>query len=370
MFRILNLQRTPKKPAGRKAVSASKRAAEEVLARHHWPWGAELQDRAGTAGGAKLEPSEALEWAGPEAGPAPGLGLGLGSRPRPGLGLSPALLTPSTATTLSVVRIALSYGAGFGFVFMLHSAVMIHRPDIVDGPNRVRDTPISEMRAEYDFVIVGGGSAGCVLANRLSEEGNWSVLLLEAGGDETVLSDLPLLFPSLQLTPLDWQFKTEPSDSYCLAMNGQRCNWPRGRALGGSSTINAMLYVRGNRRDYDQWAELGNPGWSYEEVLPYFKKSEDMTIAEFYDPRFHARGGPLTVEEYGYHSQLTETFMEAVRELGYPIGDFNGARQSVFMRSHGTLRNGLRCSTAKAFLRPAARRPNLQVPTRATAPVD
>ncbi|QQP36575.1 Uncharacterized protein FKW44_021722 [Caligus rogercresseyi] len=128
----------------------------------------------------------------------------------------------------------------------------------------------------YDFVIVGGGSAGSVLANRLSEIGNWRILLLEAGGDETEISDVPALAAFLQLGRMDWQYKTQPQPGRACEghVNGQ-CNWPRGRVIGGSSVLNYMVYVRGNRRDYDQWARDGNPGWEYDNVLHYFKKSED-----------------------------------------------------------------------------------------------
>nr|CAD7392754.1 unnamed protein product [Timema cristinae] len=218
-----------------------------------------------------------------------------------------------------------------------------------------------KMDVSYDFIIIGGGTAGAVMANRLSERSDWTVLLLEAGGDETLLSDIPLLMPTLQLSPLDWQFKTEPSGNYCLGMQEGRCNWPRGKVLGGSSVLNAMLYVRGNPRDYDRWEEEGNPGWGYRHVLEYFKKSEDVKIDYLSDSPFHQKGGYLTVEEFRYRTPITKAFLAAGREMGYKINDLNGAKQTGFMSSQGTLRKGLRCSTSKAFLRSSSGRKNLHI---------
>jgi choline dehydrogenase-like flavoprotein len=122
-----------------------------------------------------------------------------------------------------------------------------------------------------------------------------------------------------------------------------------------------MLYIRGNAKDYDRWAALGNDGWSYREVLPYFKKSEDMRIDEYVDSPYHGTGGPLTIEEFAYQSPILRTFLAAGTEMGYEIRDLNGEKQTGFMASHGTLKHGLRCSTAKAFLRPASRRENLHI---------
>ncbi|XP_015112865.1 glucose dehydrogenase [FAD, quinone] [Diachasma alloeum] len=265
----------------------------------------------------------------------------------------------------SSARVALSYQQELGFFLLLRFFILLLRRDIVDRENRIRVVPRRELQSRYDFVIIGGGSAGCVLANRLSENANWTVLLLEAGGDETILTDVPLFFPTLQHTALDWQFKTESSQNYCRGMNQGQCNWPRGKVLGGSSVLNAMLYVRGNRRDYDEWRDAGNYGWDYESVLPYFKKSENISVEGLEESEYHGRDGPLTVERFRYHSPVSQYFLQAGREMGYDTLDINGPQQSGFSQSYGTLREGLRCSTAKAFLRPVSRRKNLHILTHA-----
>ncbi|XP_048505705.1 glucose dehydrogenase [FAD, quinone]-like isoform X2 [Athalia rosae] len=221
----------------------------------------------------------------------------------------------------------------------------------------------------YDFIVIGGGSAGAVVASRLSEVSNWNILLLEAGGDENEISDIPALAGYTQLSEFDWKYQTSPpgSSPYCLAMTGDRCNWPRGKVLGGSSVLNAMLYVRGNRLDYDGWASLGNVGWSYDEVLPYFIKSEDNRNPYLARTPYHGTGGYLTVQESPWRTPLSVAFVKAGMELGYENRDINGANQTGFMLSQGTLRRGSRCSTAKAFLRPVRNRRNLHIAMNAHA---
>lgn len=215
----------------------------------------------------------------------------------------------------------------------------------------------------YDFVIVGGGSAGAVVASRLSEIGNWTVLLLEAGQDENEISDIPALAGYTQLSDIDWKYQTTPSHnrSFCLAMNGDRCNWPRGKVLGGSSVLNAMVYVRGNRNDYDLWEALGNDGWSYDQVLPYFMKSEDNRNPYLVNTPYHSAGGYLTVQEAPWRTPLSVAFIKAGIELGYENRDINGEKQTGFMLTQATMRRGSRCSTAKAFLRPVRQRENLHI---------
>lgn len=222
---------------------------------------------------------------------------------------------------------------------------------------------IQQIRRQYDFIVIGGGSAGNVVANRLSEVKKWSVLLLEAGGDENEISDVPAMVGFMQMSDLDWKYQTVPSTTgqYCQAMKGDRCNWPRGKVLGGCSVLNAMVYVRGSKNDYNNWAALGNPGWDYNSMLKYFLKSEDVRNPYLAKTPYHETGGYLTVQESPWRTPLSIAFLQAGRELGYENRDINGEKQSGFMITQSTLRRGSRCSTAKAFIRPVRSRPNLDV---------
>ncbi|KAK6636425.1 hypothetical protein RUM43_010086 [Polyplax serrata] len=252
-----------------------------------------------------------------------------------------------------------------GLVPIFAIGMFYYRYLMADPESKVQD--VKDVLPEYDFIVVGGGSAGAVVANRLSENPNWMILLLEAGVDENELSDVPSLAGYMQLSELDWKYKTAPPPdrAYCQAMNGDRCNWPRGKVLGGSSVLNAMIYVRGNRLDYDYWEAQGNTGWSYEEVLPYFLKSEDNRNPYLLKTPYHRAGGYLTVQESPWRSPLSVAFIKAGKELGYDNLDINGANQTGFMLTQGTVRRGSRCSTAKAFIRPIKDRKNLHVALRA-----
>lgn len=213
----------------------------------------------------------------------------------------------------------------------------------------------------HDYIVIGAGSAGCVLANRLSADPDRSVLLLEAGGkDRNPLFRLPMLMGKLfQSGIYNWHYHTEP-EPY---LNGRSVYWPRGKVLGGSSTINGMLYVRGNRRDYDRWAQLGLPGWSYEEVLPAFRRSEGHIQRK---DDFHNSEGELTVCRARGSNPLHEVFIEAGTQAGHPKNDdFNGEEQEGFGRFDFTIRDGKRWSTSRAFLKPVQQRENLHVETGA-----
>ncbi|XP_014247177.1 glucose dehydrogenase [FAD, quinone] [Cimex lectularius] len=271
----------------------------------------------------------------------------------------------------SIFPLTLGYSGGWMGLTLLPlflTAMTFFRYSNVDPESRPIDT--KQVRNEYDFIVIGGGSAGAVVANRLSEVKSWSVLLVEAGGDETEISDIPSLAGYLQLTDLDWKYKTEPAPDhspYCLAMNGDRCFWPRGKVLGGSSVLNAMIYVRGNRRDYDSWAAQGNPGWSYADVLPFFKKSEDNRNPYLVNSSYHSAGGYLTVQESPFRTPLALAFVKGGEELGYDVRDINGESQTGFMIAQGTIRRGSRCSTSKAFLRPVRLRKNLHITMKSQA---
>lgn len=210
----------------------------------------------------------------------------------------------------------------------------------------------------YDYIIVGAGSAGCVLANRLSEDPSIKVLLLEAGGPDTRKEiHIPVAFSKLFKTPCDWAYYTEPEPQ----LGRRNLYWPRGKVLGGSSSINAMIYIRGHQYDYDHWRDLGNPGWGYRDVLPYFKKSEDQ---ENGPSEYHGTGGPLHVSNLRSANPLSEAFVEAGEQSGFRRNpDFNGAEQEGFGVYQVTQWQGKRCSAAAAFLRPAMKRPNLTVRT-------
>ena len=215
----------------------------------------------------------------------------------------------------------------------------------------------------WDYVIVGAGSAGCVLANRLSADGRFSVLLLEAGpADRYPWIHIPIGYAKTMFHPVyNWCFKTEPDPG----MNGRQIYWPRGRTLGGSSAINGLIYIRGQREDYDGWAALGNPGWGYDDVLPYFRKLEHNVRGA---NEWHGADGPLWASDIGAKHELIEALIDAGGEIGIPRNDdFNGATQEGIGYYQLTTRRGLRCSTAVAYLRPARSRRNLLVETDAHA---
>jgi choline dehydrogenase len=209
----------------------------------------------------------------------------------------------------------------------------------------------------YDYIIVGAGSAGCVLANRLSDDPATTVLLLEAGVKGSFKTDIPGAYGTLHNSSVDWAFWTEPQTE----VNGRRLFVPRGKALGGCSTTNAMAYVRGNPGDFNQWAELGNKGWGYQDVLPYFKKSENN---ETFDEPYHSKKGLLNIGFAKYPSPLTKVFLEACVENGIPFNeDYNSAIQPGTSLLQYTIKNNRRQSTYTAFLKPVLTRSNLTVRT-------
>ncbi|MEM1420493.1 MAG: GMC family oxidoreductase N-terminal domain-containing protein [Pseudomonadota bacterium] len=214
---------------------------------------------------------------------------------------------------------------------------------------------------EADFVIVGAGSAGCVLANRLSADPNKRVILLEAGGrDWNPWIHVPVgYFKTLHNPSTDWCYKTAKDPG----LNGRSIDWPRGKTLGGSSAINGLLYVRGQKEDYDHWAQLGNRGWGYDDVLPLFKRSEQHEDGA---SDYHGAGGGLSVSRIRAKSRIAEAFIAAAEEMGVPrTEDYNGEDQEGVGYFHQTARGGLRCSSARAFLHPVRKRPNLTIITHA-----
>ncbi|XP_018568199.1 glucose dehydrogenase [FAD, quinone] [Anoplophora glabripennis] len=235
--------------------------------------------------------------------------------------------------------------------------------DLEDPCGRLESSPLFP---EYDFIIVGTGSAGSVVASRLSEIPEWRVLTIEAGLDEPTGTQVPSMFLNFIGSDIDWGFQTEPETQACLSENERRCYWPRGKVVGGTSVMNGMMYIRGSRKDYDDWAALGNEGWSYNEVLPYFLKSEDNKQIDEMDQGFHSKGGLLTVSRFPYHPPLSKAILKAGEELGYKTRDLNGNHHTGFAIAQTTNRNGSRMSTARAFLRPFKHRRNLQILMNAT----
>ena len=218
-------------------------------------------------------------------------------------------------------------------------------------------------RPRYDYIVVGAGSAGAVIASRLSEDPYKTVLLLEAGGDGMFATEVPALAGLVINSGGDWKYKTEPDGKACLGLINGSCGWHRGRLLGGSSSINGMIFTRGNRADYDEWERLGNTGWGYEDVLPFFKRSQDQqdpVLAQ--NTRYHATGGPLPNARAAYQTPLAGAFQEAAAQLGFRSDiDVNGASQFGFSRMQTSTKRGRRFSTAKAFLKPIKDRTNLDI---------
>ncbi|HEX9702814.1 MAG TPA: GMC family oxidoreductase N-terminal domain-containing protein [Rhodospirillales bacterium] len=215
---------------------------------------------------------------------------------------------------------------------------------------------------KFDYVIVGAGSAGCVLANRLSEDPKTTVALLEAGGrDNYIWIHIPVGYLFCMGNPrTDWGFSTEPSPG----LNGRSLGYPRGRVLGGCSSINGMIYMRGQARDYDHWRQLGNRGWGWDDVLPYFLKSEDQAAVPVDD--MHRAGGEWRIERQRLRWEILEAFRDAAEQAGIPkTEDFNRGNNEGCGYFHVNQRSGWRWNTAKAFLRPARNRPNLKIITHA-----
>ncbi|XP_033213301.1 glucose dehydrogenase [FAD, quinone]-like [Belonocnema kinseyi] len=240
---------------------------------------------------------------------------------------------------------AANYCACMATIFS--SLMWVFWPEDIEFNKQTKIEPIY-----YDFIVVGAGSAGCVVANRLSEIKEWNVLLLEAGGEQPIVADIPGFVYQLGKTAIDWNYTTQAEAESCLINKG--CNLPRGKVMGGSSSHNTMMYVRGNAEDYNNLARKGNTGWSYQEILPYFKKSEDNTDPEIVrqNPGYHGTKGYLTVSKYPFLSPAGRKVEEAFNELGYATKDINAKSQLGITNAQATIDNGVRESANAAFIRP------------------
>lgn len=219
---------------------------------------------------------------------------------------------------------------------------------------------------EYDFIVVGSGPAGSVVTNRLTENPDWNVLLLEAGDEETALTDIAETAHYLQFTNYNWNFSTEYQEGACLGLNNARCPWPAGKAVGGASIINNNIYTRGHPNDFDRWRDAGNEGWGYRDVLPYFKKSEDIDVPELKRSEYHGVGGYLNIDYSPFKSKLLDAFLESAGEVGLNLTDYNSPDGNVgFSRIQATIQFGRRFSASQAFLRPITERDNFHVLKRA-----
>lgn len=223
------------------------------------------------------------------------------------------------------------YGGSFIFFMSILDSLIRTRCDISKLCERI--TPTLHPDKEYDFVIIGGGAAGAVVTGRLSENSKWKILLIEAGGDEPPGSQIPSMMQNfLGNVHMDWDYKTEPQKNACLGEKEQRCTWPRGKVLGGSGVLHGMMYMRGLPKDYDGWEAMGNPGWGYRQVLPYFKKSEgNKQIGSLVNGELHGEDGPMVTQRFPYHPELAYGILEAAKEAGYSVAkDLNKGHFSGF----------------------------------------
>ncbi|XP_028138200.1 glucose dehydrogenase [FAD, quinone] [Diabrotica virgifera virgifera] len=211
---------------------------------------------------------------------------------------------------------------------------------------------------EFDFIVVGSGSAGAVVANKLSENPNWKVLVLEAGGYPSATSDIPALLFGASGGEEDWQYRTEPSPLNCLGFKDEQCIWPRGKGLGGSSILNAMMYIKGNKRDYDTWEELGNTGWAWNTVKEYFKKLENMQTKGVSDQ--YGRDGYMTLNRYPSDQPIASALEEAFKEMKLPLlNEENPVNPLGALTAFQCIKDGIRFNTGRAFLGQVKSRSNL-----------
>ncbi|XP_011309456.1 glucose dehydrogenase [FAD, quinone] isoform X2 [Fopius arisanus] len=252
------------------------------------------------------------------------------------------------------------------FAFLVNAMNDIIRTSESIGDSCGRVTPKTRSRLIYDFIVVGSGAAGSAIAARLSEVSDWRVLLLEAGPDEPNAAEIPSNFGIYIGSDIDWKYKTSNESYACLANNGS-CYWPRGRNLGGTTVHHGMAYHRGNPRDYENWVDMGNEGWGWDDVLPFFIKSENNTETDRVGTKLHGVGGPMTVQRFPYQPEFAQSIYKAAQQTGYGIiEDLVGEKYVGFNIAQTMSKDGVRQSAASAFLRPARNRKNLDIVVNAT----
>ncbi|KAK9506824.1 hypothetical protein O3M35_008687 [Rhynocoris fuscipes] len=248
------------------------------------------------------------------------------------------------------------------FISLLGAYIAKHFPEVIDPSLKPMDSAncIKCRNVKYDFIIVGAGSAGSVLAHRLSENPKWNILLIEAGSDEGYLTSTPALQSDTYNTRVDWNYTTVRQQRACMNRDGY-CPYPRGHVMGGSSTTNAMLYVRGNPADYDEWEQMGNPGWGSKDVYKYFLRLENMTIPELKNSPWHSTSGPLKVSYSRYYASVMKDIFQAGIDYGLKPIDYNGASHVGISYTQTTTDGVTRSSASKCYLDPIRKRPNLSV---------
>ncbi|XP_063242321.1 glucose dehydrogenase [FAD, quinone]-like isoform X2 [Bacillus rossius redtenbacheri] len=252
-------------------------------------------------------------------------------------------------------------GANYSLFMTTLSLLLSADPVIADPCRRLgRDGARLADVTEVDFVVVGAGATGPVVASRLSEDASWSVLLLEAGPEEPTATELPAFAVSAVGSPLDWNYTTTRQAGACLNTGGV-CAWPRGRMVGGTTAMQGMMYTRGNRDIYDRWAALGNTGWDYTSFLHYLKKAEGNRQPRRAEEGYHGFDGPVAVQQFADHPELAEAIVRAAEELGYPSRDLTGSNQTGAAVAFMMVDGSLRVTSPRAYLRPHADRPNLRV---------
>lgn len=247
---------------------------------------------------------------------------------------------------------------------MIDLSTLVEVPCLNNTLNQILTEPNDTLivAPAYDYIIVGAGSAGCILANKLTENPNIQVLLIEAGGPELFLYDVPLNAPFLQTSLTSYRYYSTPNNISCLGGPNQQCLLPRGRVMGGSSAINFMFYSRGNAADYNHWEQLGAAGWNYESVLPYFKKNEKFNIPDLYIPSQNGDDGPITIEYASFETDIAKQVGAAIVNNGFNrYGNVNNASNVAASRLPSNTENGIRESTSRAYLHPIYKRSNLHV---------